>query len=345
MLKPYRIEVFDRDLNFVDYAVTSSLPLEYDYLTLETVSVQVKSIFAERGNFVHVTDFDGNTVLDGIVKLLRADKHTVTVDIDPLLSLFNTQVLVAPQTQYIEDWLEGMITDKYISNPDTVQNINMTITCSSSTEATIAVDDEVSNLWEICTAAFQQYGITVTAFIDFINKGIDVTIGVIPSVRVIEADLDNVLESNFVFEDTDGYNLMTFWLEDLSAKYSAYLDTSGTVQLVSGDPPATDRVLPVYETIELVDSFDTDKMLEEANKELLPSNYNNLIELTFDEDDGLVKPLTFIIGETVQVIRHGTVYTTLLSGYAREDGTVRLVCGVIRMELTKKLILERRRFK
>lgn len=345
MLRPYRIEVFDRDLNFVDYAVTSSVPLEFDYLTLETVSVQVKSIFAERGNFVHITDFDGHTVLDGMVKLIRADKHTTTLDIDPLLSLFNTQVIVATQTQYIEDWLEGMMTDKYISNTDTVQNINMVITCSTHTEATLSVEDSVSNLWEICTAAFQQYGITVTAEINFTNLSIDVGIGILPTVRTVEADLDNVLESNFVFEDTDGYNLMTFWLNDLSAKYSAYLDTDGEIQLVSGDPPDTDRVLPVYETISLVDSFDTDKMMEEANKELLPSKYNNLIELTFDEDDNLVKPLTFAIGETVQVIRHGTVYNTLLSGYAREDGTVRLVCGVIRMELTKKLILERRRFK
>ena len=74
----------------------------------------------------------------------------------------------------------------------------------------------------------------------------------------------------------------------------------------------------------------------------MPSQYKNLIELAYDIDDALVNPADLIIGEPVTVVHDGSTYPSILSGYEQSEGMMRLIFGVVRIELTKKLIIERR---
>ena len=344
MLRPYKIEVFDRSFGFRSMAVTGELNLAFDYLTLERISATVKDIDVRRGDLIHITDFEGQTVYDGIANLTETDRSTVTVNVDPLLSLLNVDVVFSAKDANIEDWIANLITAKYISNShDALQDLDATVTATSSTAGEIATEGNMVNLWDVCVAAFQQFGITVQASLNLATKKIAFSVGTISGSRVVEADLPNVLEKNFVLEDSTEVNLVSFILEDLSDRYSAYIDTSdGTLQLVSGDPAQTDRQTPVYEQIEMVSSLDPTELLPKAQELLLPGKYNSLIELTFDIDDQLVTPAALTIGEPVQVSHNGNLYDTILSGYEQSEGTMRLIFGVVRLELTKKLIIERR---
>lgn len=342
--RPYKIEAFGRDFTFRSMAITGELNLLFDYLTLERISATVKAIDVKRGDLIHITDFEGRTVYDGIVNLTETEKDTMTINIDPLLSLLNVPAVFSSKDQYIEDWIAGMISAKYETNThDPIQDISCSVTAETQTEGIIQTEDLPINLWDVCVAAFQQYGITVSAELDLANKQIDFTVGTISGSRIVEADLDNVLDKNIVLDDSTEANLATFLLQDLSARYSAWIGTSdNSLQLVSGDPAQTNRRTPVVEQIEIVDSLDPTELLPKAQEILLPSQYKNLIELAYDIDDALVNPADLIIGEPVTVVHDGSTYPSILSGYEQSDGMMRLIFGVVRIELTKKLIIERR---
>ena len=64
-----------------------------------------------------------------------------------------------------------------------------------------------------------------------------------------------------------------------------------------------------------------------------------MIELTVTKNDTLVKPYALDIGQVVNIISKGNVYTSILTGKAISDRT-QLTFGTIRLDLTK--IIKRR---
>ena len=104
----------------------------------------------------------------------------------------------------------------------------------------------------------------------------------------------------------------------------------------------TDRITPVFSSVEYIEG--SEDFLADANTRALealsPRKYDNLIELTIPLNDRVITlrkigTLTTILGEKS--------YNTILTGYEQSGGIIKLMFGCVREELTKKLILERRK--
>ena len=70
--------------------------------------------------------------------------------------------------------------------------------------------------------------------------------------------------------------------------------------------------------------------------------YEQLIELGYAASDPLVRPLELAIGTPARILYQGAAYDSVLTGYEDSGGIRTLSFGAVRLELTKKLILERR---
>ena len=75
---------------------------------------------------------------------------------------------------------------------------------------------------------------------------------------------------------------------------------------------------------------------EAADQQFDTDSFNNLIELTVQNDDELVDPENIAIGQIVNIITNGTSYGSILTGIERSF-TTKLIFGNIRLDLTKIL--------
>lgn len=345
MQSVYKIELFDRQMNFRSMAVIESPIIYFDYLTLEGMQVTAPLLPVQKGDIAHITDDQGDTVYQGIVSDVELDK-TVTLSLQPLLSLFDLTVSYDRtdlQAGALEDFIAGIITELYITNTDALQLIPMTVQTTSSTINTaLNIKSNVHELYDIITKAFTMYGVRVSAEFLPQTKMIVVTIGTVTATeKVVEAHLDNVLEKSIIIGDSYGQvNKLTLINKyDEGERITYYLHPDGSI-----DTTDANRIVPVFPAVEYVESedFPTDAHTR-ARETLSQQMYDNLIELTYHKDDRLVAPGALEIGTPVQVIDKDAAYNTILTGYERTGQTVKLICGNVRVDLTKKLILERRK--
>lgn len=344
MQPPYKVEVYDRQMNFRSMAVIEAPEIYFDYLTLEGIKLTAPSVLAQKGDFAHVTDAYGSVVYQGIVADVARDK-TVTLSLSPLLSLFDLTVTynrVDLQTGALESFIAGIMSDLYITNSDTLQRIPMTIEVTSHiTNTTLNIKSNVHEFYDIITKGFMMYGIVVDAVFWPQQKKIAVTIGkAIEGSIIIEAHLPNVLEKSIVIGDSYGQlNKITLINKyDEAERVTYYLHTNGSI-----DTNNIDRITPVFSAIEYVESEDfATEALARARESLSPQKYDNLIELTFSRSDMLINPASIPIGTAATIIDGLNVYDTIFTGYAHVSGLLTMVFGNVRIDLTKKLILERR---
>ena len=121
----YKVEVFARDYRYKDMALLSELNVQMDYLTLENTTLTVVDLAADKGDFVHVTDFYGVIIHQGIVLDVAREGNRAKLKVAPLLSLLDVQVQYDKaifQAKPLEDCISKIITDTYISNADSLQN-------------------------------------------------------------------------------------------------------------------------------------------------------------------------------------------------------------------------------
>lgn len=83
-----------------------------------------------------------------------------------------------------------------------------------------------------------------------------------------------------------------------------------------------------------------EKSAERAAEVFRQPDFNNLIELTVSENDGLVHDL--VIGQRVAVIKGDIQYPTILTGYEMVNKTIKYIFGAVRIDLTKKLKIQSR---
>ncbi len=344
----YKLELFDRQMNFRSMAVIESPTIYFDYLTLEGNQIISPVIIpAKKGDIAHITDGSGTIIYQGIVSDIQRDK-TVALSLLPLLSLFDLTVSYDRtdlQTGALEDFIAGIITDLYITSPDTLQRIPMTAQATSSTINTaLNIKSNVHELYDIITKAFTMYGVRVSAEFLPQTKTIAVTIGKVEdtvTVTVLEAHLDNVLEKSIVIGDRYGQiNKITLINKyDEGERIIYYLHPDGGIDTID-----TNRIVPIFPATEYVESEDFPAdALARARESLSLQKYDNLIELTYHKDDRIVSLEALEIGNQVQVIDDDNIYDTILTGYGRTGQTVKLILGNVRVDLTKKLILERRK--
>lgn len=344
---PYKAEIFSRDYEFRSVAVIREPSLQEDYLTLEGTSVTAPAILAKKGDYAVITELTGAPVYQGIVSDLSAENGAVKLKLSPLLSLFDVTVSydrTALQTGALEDFLAGVIRDTYQQNPDSLQNIpGLTVAVTSRTTGTaLNIKSNVHELWDLASKALTLYGIVIRASLEVQEKQLTVTIGKNDRRLVLESELSNCLGKNFVLTDDYGALNKATYLnkDDESQQVTYYLHTDGSV-----DTEDRDRVEPVFfstEYIEGAEDFAAEAQ-RRAGEALTPQVYEQLIELRYRQDDPMVTPAALEIGTQADILYGGKAYRSILTGYELDSGTITLVFGAVRMELTKKLILERRK--
>ena len=192
MPQPCKIEIFDREMNFRSVGFRHGYIL--DYLTLERTTVTLKAIGAQRGDFARFFLHAGSGLSRHCFRHSdrRKDSHFKPA---PLLSLFDLTVTYDRtdlQTGSLEDFIASVISGLYITNPDTLERIPMSVTTTSSTPSALNIKSNVHEFYDIITKALTMYGIVVKAVFDPATKAINVTAG--DGGRVIEADLDNIID-------------------------------------------------------------------------------------------------------------------------------------------------------
>lgn len=343
----FKIEIFDRDFNFRSAAAVESPELMMDYLTLESTTIHLPRTDAKRGDWAHITDYNGKVVYQGIIKDVSAGSSSTALKIAPLLSLFDVQVQYDHRifTQPLENCIRQIIIDTYIGNPDRLQNIpglkikQLTQTKGSSLD----IRSDIHAFWDIITKGITMYDIIVDCVMDPQRKELMVTIGKRSGEVTLEADRDNCLGSNFVLTDDYGsLNKVTFKNKDNEDEVlTYYLHPDGKI-----DTKNENRIVPVFfsaEYIQGADNFESEAK-SRAKEQLAPQKYQQIIELSFRENDRMIEPDTLDVGVTAMIHHNGKAYRSILTGWKSEGGIKTLMFGCLRLELTKKLILERRRY-
>ena len=355
--KPYNVEVFSPNFSLTYHTNVNSPGFKQDYLAGDTSQIEVplcKDI--KKGDYIRISRDDYEYV--GVVTGVSDDEVLTTIDYSSLLSKFDTPVIYDTTLPYSATSLENVIKDIFLNNwtgitSDTYQNVDG-LTCITTSNTSnwlldVEEDDEIayvvvsSFLEDIIRQAFTRYYICVVPHLDVNAKTLTMEIGInTRAKRTIEADLPNVFEKTFALKESDE-DVNKLILYDRSNMAGApivyYRHTDGSFN-ENGD---TDRLLPVIRDIQILttseDSSFEDEAYYAAVDAFTGNQYNNNIELVMANDDDLIRPYDMEIGQTVEVIHDGTVYTSILTG--KEVGTnTKLIFGKLRLDLTK--ILRRR---
>ena len=347
MPKAYRAEFFDNDLNLLAWAEIGSNPIAFDYIALEGTTIQTKKTLGNVStlNLCRIVSEDGQRYA-GIVDAVTSDAISTTITIKPMLTLLDvtcyfdrTKLHSVSLERFIADILESLY-----AGSDALQNFTgfRTVTTSKTTNAKLNLKDNVHNLYDILTTALKKYGVVIEMDFDPAKKVVEATVGVVKDKRwFIEADLPGCMDVNVNFSDgLDGMNKLTLVNKrDESQKAVYYLHPDGKV-----DTRNTDRITPVKFGYEYIDEDDFPSGAEEkAFDALKPQKYDNLIELTVRADNLLVRWKDHTIGEPATIWYKGGCYKSVFTGWTDREESATLTFGAVRLELTKKLILERRR--
>lgn len=343
----YKVEIFSRDYQYKDMALSSELEIQMDYLTLENTTIHLPRVAASKGDFVHVTDFAGRVVYQGIIMDTANQDDKSSLKVAPLLSLLDVQVEYSHVifSRYpLERNIEQIIQNTYINNKDTLQNIEgLEVRVLTETKETyLDIRSNIHAFWDIITKSLTLYDIAVQA--EFLPQGkrILFTVGRTGESKVLEAELGNCVSQNFVLTDNFGtLNKITFINKDSpTEKIIYYLHPNGSITQEN-----TDRITPVFFSAEYIQGAEnfTKEAYSRAYEQMHPEKYKQCIELSYREDDKMIEPGGFKIGQKVDIYNRGQIYPTVLTGYRQSEGLITLTFGCIRLELTKKLILARRK--
>lgn len=345
----YKLELFTEQMESASAAIIDTPTIDLDYLTFGAFSLTAPLISCKKGYFAHITN--GNAlVADCIVSDVQPGTGTVQISVRPLQALFDVEVFASPITD-VATWLTQQITEQFVSNADTLQNRPVTVASTVRTAYPLTEgNSETLVLTDIMAQALTTYGIFVDCYLDMKNKQIVVQIVPPGAAITLESGLSNVLDKEVTLGDSYGStNKMVIRKQVTDEETGAvtypdqviyYLHPDGTV-----DATDSNRITPVFWTLANLadsDTWDQDAQ-DKAVETLTPEQYDNEIVLQYRAGDNLVQPEDIQIGTTATIMVDGTAYTSILTGRSLDAGTVTLTFGAVRVDLTKQLLLQRRK--
>ena len=337
---PYKAEFFDRNFNCTLFSVIGEPEIKMDYLTLDKTSITLRNPTSvaeiSRGWYCQITQ--GKTVIfQGTVASVSQSRNATTVQLLPLIAMFDVQ-LYKDRTTYskknLEGWIAQVLTENFINSGDSVQNIpGFSVTAKTSTDG-IALNlvDNIHDFWDdIAKKAIENAKIVISCRFDPQSKTIaaEVTSYAKQSEITIEADLPNVIDQQFHLRDDWGStNKCIVINQDKESEQQTFYATDYAA-------PTNCRI--EYVTVSSGETF-ADVAKDKSEELLKKSEFDNLIELQFRANDALVPDIS--IGHPGRIIKNGTVYHTVLTGFTRKSGRKTLIFGGVRVDLTKILKLK-----
>ena len=352
----YKIEIFTDQFTFSSVAMIdkSTTVIEQDFLAYDSYTIQTPAIECEKGYLVHITDENNIFVADGIVGDVKPHEEMQDITIRPLNALFDAEVFYTPVTDCIL-WLATNIDAAFMNNTDSVQNrpIALTYTQSGNDLPLTGFNlHETVNILSVIVSALKTYGVVVESKLDLTNKKFSVNIYQQTATKTLEASLDNVLQKTVTIGDSYGSlnkaiirKVQT--VDDVVTvlgQTEFYLHSDGTISTTN-----TDRIVPVFYVIEslekgtdMTDAQWNSAALARAKEILQPAKYDNEIDLQYDIDDLLARPMEQKIGTLTTIFLEGDIYASILTGRRIEGQKITLIYGVTRTELTKQLSIKQR---
>lgn len=283
-MKPYNIEIFDRNYNFRASALIDTVGFthKYDWLVREKNSIIVPDYVTIRLN-EETGSVGDNTVCTGDYIVIWADDNDAApynsaqviikmesvrngIEItytDPMI-LFDHMVFIKiddvkdmPTTQYIGQ----LITQEFgINNTDNKQRIsNLEVVYDYSEEKGFFEYTDTNDFYtvinlldDLILPAFRNYLIKTDINVKISEKKVSVNIAhILTTPSTIEGDLPNIASSNYILkQNSNEINKVTLVdIADENRQYNFYLHSDYTY--TSTD---TDRLTPVRNDVRVVDS-------------------------------------------------------------------------------------------
>lgn len=365
-MKPYNVEIFDREMKYVCNTVCDEVKYKSDYLDPERWTLDLNGITPPEVNyFIHVQR-DSEDYIGIIQKYVEKNDGTISVTVSEFPSFFDVNLIVPVddmKNYSLEQYISKWITDLFISG-DTSMKLPLVVEIDTTTEDWVLEyelknepqEDEPAppvlvaemNLFDdIILPAFLQYQIRLDYSINLKTKQIVINIGknTLPSF-VIESELPNILNKEITIKKSSKTinKVIVYDTEDYNHFITYYLHTDD-----SYDTEDRDRIQPVFyeiqeaskeveeqEGVEVVIKTFEESALEKAESSFKKNKYTNLIELEMFIDDDLINPTQLKIGQVVSVISEGMIYESILTG-VQLNNKIKLIFGTIRLELTKIL--------
>lgn len=286
-MKPFEVEIFDRQFNFRCNALIddSDFVYKYDALSPEKNTIKISKdipvrVTSEEGTTGdgsictsdYVRIFDGENEYTGVItKIEKDDNYTIITYMD-ILHLFDHEVYLKVDDvilTYVEDYLYTILGNEFIATDDNSQKIyGLSITKTSQTEGifdycyTENMYAIVNLLNDYIAPMFRDFLIAMTAKINISNKSVDVVIGKVDETDItnIEGDIPNVFDSNYVIRQSNNNQNKLELIDTYDNQYDRYkfyLHASD----YSFNQINNDRITPVVNDIE---EFDSSIITEEA---------------------------------------------------------------------------------
>ena len=353
-MQPYNIEIFDPSFNLVQHYNSGTIDYQFDYLSPVENSVLIAfDENVEKGDYIRIiNDTDDYFGYITAIQINETVQGFSEIKFKPFFTLFDAPILFDTTLQgsatSLEQAIADYITAYWISNSDTAENIYglevETISTTNNWGFHITSNQQGLNkaiinfMSSIIKRALTKYQVGLYVHPDFQAKKITVQIGVIDySTFYIEADLPNIIEKSVILNETseDVNKLVVYDNEDLATNIIYYKHPDGTY-----DTSNSNRITPVIFAITSVSTVEgqtfANAAKDAADKQFDVDSYNNLIELTVQNDDELIFAEGLEIGQMVNVITNNTSYGSILTGIERSE-TTKLIFGTIRLDLTKIL--------
>lgn len=351
-MKPFNLEVFDRQFNLLEHTNVEEVNIDYDYLKPNdsevTALIPIDNI--SMGDYIRFTRDE--TELFGVITSLDAAEDVLLTNIGfrPFpAGIFNADILFDTNQQgtvALETVIANTITANWVNNTDSLQNIpGLSVTTTTTTLAwgmNLKSDTEgmhrcIIDFYDVLIVrAMSEYGIAIQTEADFQAKTITLTVGKVNAPQTIEADLPNVFDKTFLINEASKNvnKLIVYNTQNYTSTILYYLHPDGTY-----DTTNADRITPVVREITGTEPEEGQTFAQAAASAAAgvfgETEYNNLIEITCTYDDALIEPSKIKVGTVVSIISGGVSYGSILTGYQLENNIITLIFGSIRADLTK----------
>lgn len=337
MPTPYRIEIYNRNFTLDTWALCNQPNYTFDYLTLEEWSVTaIGTLNPKRGNYVQV--IEGNVVkYQGVLTNSETgtEEGLTTLYVRPLQSLldFDVYLPTIQSNSYIEYLLSNFIYWGRRDNPEPSANLKgLVVATTTSTAGSILVEeDNIVNLWTCAVQALKNHRIVIRASLLTAQRQIRFEIARNTAEARIETDLPNVLSKTFSLQENNGNpNCCLIANEENPSEYLWFSNNTGNNGIWK------------VEKIRIKDDEDFDtKAAEKALQIITPTEFDNCIEVTVQKDDKIV--MIEDIGTLVDIVTEGRIIPSVLTAISTDSSIKTLTFGAIRLDLTRQLILQRRK--
>lgn len=338
-MKVYNVEIFSPLFVYRSSMQVSNIEIEIDYIATAKNKIELPRIDVLEGDYIRI-NYDIVSIVSGV----KDEKTRTIVSYKSFADIFDVDVKVDVSflsTGTIEGFISKIITDNYITNADSLQNIYglSTSILTGTTGTSLDLPKTIVNFYkDVVKPAFLQYNVLIGFAIDVQDKQIICAIGKnTVTTKTIETRLPNILSKNIdVGISTDFYNKMIAVNSSNEAEQLVYyLHPDNTINTTNSNRIEPVKFITVYIEPASGKTFAT-LSLEKAIATLKKNQYNNLIEIEISNDDELIKPATYGIGQVTNVIDGDKIYNTVLTG-KRIGKTTTLIFGAVRKDLTKKL--------